>query len=65
MSTVIAAKDRSLHWIYCPRCKGKTRIKAYPDTVFLNFPLYCPKCKAVTKIHMVQQKIVIMNEPDA
>ena len=27
-------------WVRCPRCKQKTRIKVYQNTVLLNFPLY-------------------------
>lgn len=48
-------------WIRCPLCNQKTRIKVYPDTVLLNFPLYCPKCKRETIINVVQLKMVIKN----
>ncbi|WP_418441763.1 cysteine-rich KTR domain-containing protein [Anaerotignum lactatifermentans] len=33
------------HWILCPVCKSKTRLKIRTDTVLEKFPLYCPKCK--------------------
>lgn len=45
-------------WVRCPICNGKTRIKAYQDTVLVHFPLYCPKCKKETKIDVVQLKMV-------
>lgn len=33
------------HWVICPLCKAKTRLKLLPDTVLKNYPLFCPKCK--------------------
>ena len=36
---------RNTHWLLCPVCKGKTRIKLREDTALENFPLYCPKCR--------------------
>lgn len=44
---------------------GKTRIKIREDTKLENFPLYCPKCKCETLINVTQQKIFIIQEPDA
>lgn len=32
-------------WVYCPRCGGKSRIKATPETVVVKLPFFCPKCK--------------------
>ena len=32
------------HWLRCPKCHGKTKIKITEDTVLLNFPLFCPVC---------------------
>ncbi len=60
-----AHRIRDELWVRCPRCNQKTRIKVYPDTVLLNFPLYCPKCKRETIINVVQLKMVISKEPDA
>ena len=52
-------------WAPCPICKSKTKLKVYPDTVLVRFPLYCQKCKRETKIDMVQLKMVLSKEPDA
>lgn len=46
-------------WVYCPICKGKTRIKVYENTVLVNFPLYCPKCKREMLVDVVKLKIVL------
>ncbi len=53
------------HWLLCPVCKGKTRIRLREDTVLENFPLFCPKCKRETLIHVKNQKISVIKEPDA
>lgn len=52
-------------WICCPVCGGKTRCKARPDTVLINFPLYCPKCKRETVIDFKENRITTSVEPDA
>lgn len=52
-------------WVLCPVCGGKTRTKARPDTVLKNFPLFCPKCGRETLVHLIQQKITVLQEPDA
>ncbi|MEL3913510.1 cysteine-rich KTR domain-containing protein [Treponema pedis] len=36
---------KTTHFILCPVCKNKTRLKMREDTELKNFPLYCPKCK--------------------
>ncbi len=51
-------------WIPCPICHNKTRVKAYNDTVLVNFPLFCHKCKRETRINVVQFKMVRSDEPD-
>ena len=53
------------HWILCPVCGCKTRLKIREDTVLENFPLYCPKCKHETLIEVRQLNISIIKEPDA
>ncbi|MEA4898998.1 MAG: cysteine-rich KTR domain-containing protein [Christensenellaceae bacterium] len=53
------------HWILCPVCKNKTRLRAREDTELKNFPLFCPKCKQETLISMRQLKISVIKEPDA
>lgn len=50
-------------WIRCPECHCKTRVKIYPDSVLLNFPLYCPKCKKEFSISVVNKMIVHNIEP--
>lgn len=57
-------KQRMALWVSCPICNGRTRIKVYPDTVLLNFPLYCPKCKRETIISIVELNMVVSTEPD-
>lgn len=52
-------------WVYCPVCGGKTRTQVNPDTVLENFPLYCPKCKRVSLIDLKNQKLTVIEEPDA
>ena len=46
------------HWLQCPVCKMKTKIKIYSDTVLLNFPLWCPTCKEEHLIDVVQLKMI-------
>ncbi|MDO4582461.1 MAG: cysteine-rich KTR domain-containing protein [Planctomycetia bacterium] len=52
-------------WLHCPACGSKTRLKLREDTELRNFPLFCPKCRQEILIHVNQQKITIINEPDA
>lgn len=51
-------EEHVLHWVPCPICNEKTEIKAFEDTVLLNFPLYCPKCKHESVINVVKLKMV-------
>ena len=53
------------HWLLCPICKNKTRIRLWEDTVLENFPLFCPKCKQETLINVKQLNISVIKEPDA
>ncbi len=53
------------HWILCPVCNSKTRLKLRDDTELMNFPLYCPKCKQETLIKANNLKITVITEPDA
>ena len=53
------------HWILCPVCNKKTRLKLRDDTELMNFPLYCPKCKQETLIKANNLKITVITEPDA
>ena len=53
------------HWILCPICGNKTRLKIREDTELKNFPLYCPKCKQETLINVRQLNISVIKEPDA
>ncbi|GFI25525.1 hypothetical protein IMSAGC012_00636 [Lachnospiraceae bacterium] len=53
------------HWIFCPICKNKTRMKIREDTEIKNFPLYCPKCSQESLINVKSLKVVVMKEPDA
>lgn len=54
-----------MEWIFCPICKGKTRIKVRKDTELKHFPLYCPKCKRETLINVKQLNMSVIKEPDA
>ncbi len=53
------------HWLLCPICQNKTRIKLREDTELKNFPLYCPKCKQEAIINVTQLNISVIQEPDA
>jgi len=53
------------HWLICPHCGGKTKLKIREDTVLLNFPLFCPQCKRETTIGVIKLKMVVSDEPDA
>ena len=46
-------------WVRCPICKGKTRTKAFAETVLLNFPLYCPKCKNESVVSVLKLKMIV------
>ena len=45
------------HWLFCPACGMKTRVKHNDDTVLLRFPLYCPKCRRETRVDLIDQKV--------
>ncbi len=53
------------HWVICPLCGGKTKVKITEETVLLNFPLFCPQCKRESTIGIIKMKMVVSNEPDA
>jgi len=38
-------ENEEAHWIRCPVCGGKNRLKVYYNTALFNYPLFCPKCK--------------------
>ena len=57
--------NKEKHWLLCPVCKRKTRIRLREDTVLENFPLYCPKCRQETLINVNQLNISVIKEPDA
>ena len=57
--------DETSKWVHCPVCRSKTRIRVYKNTVLLNFPLFCPKCKREHNVSIIQQKMVLNDEPDA
>ena len=50
------------HWISCPLCKGKTRLKLLPDTVLKNYPLFCPKCKEEVIINAEHLHVSLVKE---
>ncbi len=52
------------HWIYCPVCENKTRMKIREDTELKNFPIYCPKCKQETLIEVTNLQVTVIKEPD-
>ena len=47
------------HWVRCPNCGSKTRIKVYEDSVLLNFPLFCPRCHHEYLINVAQLKMTV------
>jgi len=49
--------------LQCPLCKGKTRTKATPDTILINFPLFCPKCKQETLVNVQNHCITVICNP--
>lgn len=53
------------HWLLCPICPNKTRIKLRKNTVLMNFPLFCPKCKKEMLIDVKELHITVIREPDA
>ena len=53
------------HWLLCPVCKSKTRIKLREDTMLKNFPLFCPKCRQEILINVRQLNTTVIKEPDA
>ena len=57
--------QRESLWLPCPKCRARSKIKIYEDTVLLNFALYCNKCKQETKLGVIKFKIVVSDEPDA
>lgn len=52
-------------WVLCPKCKNRTKIKIFEDTVLLKFPLYCQNCKKEYTVGIINLKMHVSNEPDA
>ena len=50
------------HWVICPSCKAKTRLKILPDTILKNFPLFCPKCKEEVIINAEHLQVSVVKE---
>lgn len=44
-------------WVYCPVCKGKTRLKIAKDTKIKRLPLYCQRCKQTTTINIKNMEL--------
>jgi len=57
--------NKATHWLLCPVCKNKTRIKLRKDTELLNFPLFCPKCKQETVVNLRDMEISIIKDVGA
>lgn len=53
------------NWLFCPVCTSKTRIRLRADTQLRNFPMFCPKCKREIIIDVKQNRITVIEEPDA
>lgn len=49
--------EKNTHWLFCPICGMKTRIKYNDDTILLRFPLYCPKCRRETRVDLIDQNV--------
>lgn len=58
-------REKLFHWMVCPACNTKTKIKLYENTVLLNFPLYCPRCKREFTVGVIKFNMVVSDEPDA
>ena len=50
------------HWVICPSCKAKTRLKLLPDTILKNLPLFCPKCKKEVIINAEHLQVSVVKE---
>lgn len=48
------------HWIYCPKCGEKTKVKVYEQTVIKKFPLFCPWCKSESIINVKNGKVTLI-----
>jgi Zn finger protein HypA/HybF involved in hydrogenase expression len=48
------------HWIFCPSCHSKTRMKIRCDTELKRFPLYCPKCKQEHLINVKSMEVSVI-----
>ena len=57
--------SKESHWLRCPMCHGKTKLKITEDTVLLNFPLFCPVCKREFTVGVIKLKMHVSQEPDA
>ena len=53
------------HWVLCPVCGGKTRLKLLEETELKCFPLFCPKCRRETLVQVQQFHMTVLKEPDA
>ena len=50
------------HWVICPLCKAKTRLKLLPDTILKKCPLFCPKCKKEVIINAEHLQVSVVKE---
>jgi len=46
--------------LLCPVCNGKTRTKAFWETILMYYPLFCPKCKEETIIDVKELNITVI-----
>lgn len=49
-------------WLYCPKCKNKTKTKVYEHTIMKNFPLFCPWCKAESIVNVEKGIVVVVDK---
>ena len=48
------------HWVLCPVCGGKTRLKLLEETELKCFPLFCPKCRRETIISAAHLRVSVL-----
>lgn len=50
------------NFILCPGCGKRTKAKALPQTIMIDFPLFCPHCKSAYIIDLNDTVITKMTK---
>ena len=62
VGAMISCENVKSHWVLCPVCGGKTRLKILEETELKHFPLFCPKCRRETLVSAAHFRVSVVEE---